>query len=188
MDPRRVCLYCWRVSNGIVVEDEAHIAADCRAYAPERADLMRALSNDILRGMDSLGAQARLLRLLSSASRQDWEAIGQFFARVRQKRRSYRRLCEADQSKLEGSCFEVRKAAWTAAGKLVCRHGIFFLSTRVMACRCMERTDDERGKWLGAKYMPQLDVALKVIVVVPFNATHVKRIGEIRAELRRRDW
>ena len=57
-----------------------------------------------------------------------------------------------------------------------------------MACRCMERTDDERGKWLGAKYMPQLDVALKVIVVVPFNATHVKRIGEIRAELRRRDW
>ena len=57
-----------------------------------------------------------------------------------------------------------------------------------MACRCMERTDDERDKWLGAKYMPQLDVALKAIVVVPFNATHVKRIGEIRAELRRRDW
>ena len=72
-------------------EDEAHVLAECQMYRDERLDL----HNEVCRGMADLLAQnmngaEQLAALLASHSPQDWEALGRFLARVRQKRRKHR--------------------------------------------------------------------------------------------------
>ena len=51
-------------------------------------------------------------------------------------------------------------------------------------CKCMAADAD----WKGAAYMPYLDTETKGVVIKPFQAARLRRIGQIRAELRRRQW
>eukprot|EP00973_Karenia_brevis_P056554 7867831-Karenia_brevis.AAC.1 len=76
--------------------------------------------------------------------------------------------------------------AWRTAGHRVCRHGVFFTSSQAANdCPCLASTVSQ-DLWRHAKFMPSIDVELKALVCVKFNAQSFLRLGVLQAELRRR--
>eukprot|EP00973_Karenia_brevis_P048398 6715791-Karenia_brevis.AAC.1 len=59
--------------------------------------------------------------------------------------------------------FACKKAAWRAAGGIVCRHGILFAAAQADSpCPCM-RESSAPEQWQHALWMPSLDQELKAI-------------------------
>ena len=46
----------------------------------------------------------------------------------------------------------------------------------------------DEAKWQHARFMPWLDDDLKEITTVRFNAAEFKRLGKIRADVKRRNY
>ena len=81
--------------------------------------------------------------------------------------------------------FANMQVAWRSKGKFVCRHGLFFRRAPVAGCMCMVQPgcDDP-----AAEFMPALDANLRRIMTVPFQRDNFRRIGQIKADLRRLGW
>ena len=89
--------------------------------------------------------------------------------------------------RIEREAFDVKRRAWKAQGRMVCRHGVFFDCPQVPYCPCLS-TEEHEAAWNVARFMPCLDEALKVLVATPFVPGAVTRLGILQAELRRRAW
>eukprot|EP00973_Karenia_brevis_P079889 11084824-Karenia_brevis.AAC.1 len=73
------------------------------------------------------------------------------------------------------------RTVWRAKGRTVCRHGVFFKT--VCECPCL-KSNAERN-WEHAALMPIYDADLRHLVTAKFDAMSFKRLGVLRAELRR---
>jgi hypothetical protein len=110
-------------------------------------------------------------------------------ARLRQIRRKLRTQFDMRAKRLSSESFAVKQEQWRHKGHLVCRHGVFFMRPQLSVCPCMEtgvRSDE--AKWQHARFMPWLDDDLKEITTVRFNAAEFKRLGKIRADVKRRNY
>ena len=125
--------------------------------------------------------------MLNSTIQKDWKAFGEFAGRVRQARRGMRRTFEARQKQLLQQGFDARRVQWRARGLAVCRHGVFFARTSIAECPCMggARSTDS---WNDATQMASIDHDLKTIVVSSFNLARFWRLGQLKAELKRRNY
>eukprot|EP00973_Karenia_brevis_P040259 5561140-Karenia_brevis.AAC.1 len=83
--------------------------------------------------------------------------------------------------------FAARKISWKASNKTVCRHGVFFASSQAVCCPCMSTSSSE-DDWHLARHMASLDHELRAIIVVPWDSRNFKRLGQLRAEMRRLNW
>eukprot|EP00973_Karenia_brevis_P068285 9499557-Karenia_brevis.AAC.1 len=166
-----------------VLEDEAHVLFACSCYSAARHEFIQMLSAGLKAKLSSTSSvHDRCQLLLSSEYPDDWVALGRFLARVRQVRRRRKRQFETLQARFERTSYAVRKAAWIARGRHVCRHGMFFNRKPCHGCQCLAQC------WDHVSWMPKLDTELKALVIVPFQAHEIQRLGQIQAELRRREW
>ena len=150
-----------------------------------RTELFQALCHRTREDMSAIGSDSeRLVRLFASHESEDWQSMGLFFQRVRSKRRHLRSHFTQLSCQLDRRRFAAQKAAWRASGRFVCRHGMFFSSGFNGVCRCVERVPT----WNGVVRMPALSAQLKDIIVVPFDAAAVQRIGVLQAQKRHKDW
>ena len=118
----------------------------------------------------------------------DWRALAKFVAAVRRSRRQSKRRFENMHAAMGKRDFYTRRDAWRSAGKFACRHGVLFSSPPACRCPCLEAGLVNPTVWAKARCMPALDDSLKTIVAVPFDAASYRRLGELQAEMRRRDW
>ena len=139
--------------------------------------------------LSSAGSNAQKLpALLSSTLPADWEALGKFFARVRQNRRKFRARCEQLELQIKSREFVHKRCEWKRSGRWVCRHGVFFVSTHRQACQCMSKDSSDPAAWVRARFMPALDLEVQCLVAVPFDLDSFQRLGELQAQLRRLGW
>ena len=129
----------------------------------------------------------KLLVLLGATEPHDWELLGGFLGKVRQARRKDKVKFEQRAKEVVARRFMERKAAWKASGKTVCRHGVFWRTCLRAPCPCLAE-NFEHTAWLDATWMPALDHASKNLVVTPFDAQWFRRLGFLRAEMRRLGW
>ena len=190
VDPDCICLSCWIWRDIAVLENSAHVIIDCPAYAQCRSSLLESLTPELqARLIAARTSEAKLATLLTSHSSHDWVQFGAFLNSARRQRRRTRISIDRLSSQLERDRFMTKKAAWRAKGRTVCRHGMFFKVGGRAECHCMNMSSESRPpRCDDIALMPVLSVTLKEIVVAPFNAQTVKRLGELRAELRRRAW
>ena len=185
MEPSRVCLSCWHQRRQMYWEDEGHVAFDCPDYEKARELFVQQLSDRTRAKVDAaLGGREKLVTALCSVDPGDWKALGSFAAHVRQKRRRIRQQFEARQSQLISCKFEHRRLAWQQKGLFACRHGVLFDLPKGSSCPCMQRTTQD-SDWRKAKYMTRIDHDLKNIVAVQFVLPEFRRLGQLRAELKR---
>ena len=126
----------------------------------------------------------KLVAIFGSHEAAVWQSFASFCSRIRQLRRSLRADFQQKQRFIERNSFHSRRKEWMQQGRFVCRHGVFWKKHTGTMCKCMAADAD----WKGAAYMPFLDMETKAVVVKPFQEASLRRIGQIRAELRRRQW
>eukprot|EP00973_Karenia_brevis_P060918 8471997-Karenia_brevis.AAC.1 len=68
---------------------------------------------------------------------------------------------------------------WQAAGKWVCPHGMFYRHRADNGCSCMS------NDWGDAEWMPAISIELKALVVMRFDPTKARRLGQLRADIAR---
>ena len=126
------------------------------------------------------------LYLLRGTNKEHLEALARFLARVRQSRRSLREQFVELHKFLNGHNFAKRQMSWKMHGRHVCRHGMFFDKSDD-GCDCMARTPFALPQNRPV-LMPKLSEEVKAIIVVEFDGSTAKRIGQLRAEMKRRRW
>ena len=169
------------------LEDEAHVLMDCPFYGREREELAEAVSFQTALGLAARQTSTdKLLVLLSSQDQGDWEALGRFVAKVRQRKRASKKVFENMQASWDKTAFSVRRVAWRKKGRHVCRHGVFFAAPVGTACQCMG--DAGHMVWTKAKFMPAIDLSLRGLIAVPFDPSRFQRLGQLQAQLRRLGW
>ena len=162
---------------------------DCPTYNSERAMFFRALRPQTLLAMLQGQTQsASIMAMLSSSSPNDWIALGQFLARLRQRRRKLRQKLASLQARWDRSNYHFQKWVWRASGGSVCRHGVFFSHGWVGLCRCMQDPPADDPIWTKASFMPKLSLDLKGLVKAKFQHASYRRLGQCCAELKRRGW
>jgi len=129
-------------------------------------------------------ANIKLQCVLSSNVQHDWRAFAKFVARVRQSRRQSKLKFEKLAQRMIDSEFKSQADHWRSLGRWVCRHGVFWLRAQRNKCQCMNLADSA-DHWTHARLMGAIDLELRALVAVPFDAANFRRIGELRAELRR---
>ena len=155
-----------------------------------RADLLQNISDQTRSAVTHApSGQSKLLVISCSQDPADWKALGIFMARLRQFRRKHRAQFYMKTKRLSSESFASKQEQWRNNGHFVCRHGVFFTRPQLRVCPCMEtgaRSDDAR--WQYARFMPWLDHDLKEVTAVRFNVTEYKRLGQIRADMKRRNY
>ena len=185
LEGSRVCLHCWHCDRSLHLEDEAHMVTSCGLYRGQRSDLLNELTESASVSYSSAGSQdGKLAALISSIAPQDWRAFGKFLSRARQLRRKMRTSMQRRYADSERRSFESCKPKWKREGKYVCRHGVFYEVQ--VACACLDLSSE--ADWSSAVLMPVIDEALKDITVDTFDPHSFQRLGQLRAELRRRGW
>eukprot|EP00973_Karenia_brevis_P033724 4650546-Karenia_brevis.AAC.1 len=180
-NPSRICLFCWTQRDVTVLENEAHVCLECPAYDAQRDSLFSTLSQEVFQFLSTnQNADAKLHRLLASSSKEDIVAFARFLGRLRQVRRKLRKKFEAMQKQYDQTLYSYRKQQWRSQGYWVCRHGLFYKRRPTADCTCMESC------WGDALWMPHLSKTLKAIVVTAFDASQVRRIGQVQAELKKK--
>ena len=188
MDVQQTCLYCWRFLQQLHIEDLSHVLWDCPAAQLAREDFILRLPLEIAESLASIQSSERLPHILATTDTEAWECLGTFAARVRQRRRKLRQLFQQQSERLDKTCLENARAKWRAAGRKVCRHGVFFASAPSRTCPCMAGDNADVAAWQAARFMPALDEELRAIVVRRFDVTSFTRVGCLQAESRRRGW
>ena len=89
--------------------------------------------------------------------------------------------------RLSHTSYANKRAAWRSTGGFTCPHGVCFLNGQGRICPCVRIDDNahEAETWRMAKKMPAIAHDLKAIVMVPFLVEEYRRIGSLRAEMRR---
>ena len=131
---------------------------------------------------------AQLLVILASTCPEDWESFGVLAGKLRQAQRRKRKRFEIMQARLASDGYAARRERWRMKGHFVCRHGVFFARPQIK-CPCMDadsRHDD--SAWQHARRMASIDHELKDIVTTEFHRETFKRLGQLQAELRRRNY
>ena len=72
--------------------------------------------------------------MFCSHKHEEWQAFAHFVSEVRRVRRKSKQRFEGLQAACEKHEFSKRRNAWRRAGKLVCRHGVFFQRGRDAQC------------------------------------------------------
>ena len=179
----RICLYCWMHDNKLAEENENHMFFHCPMNQEARCMFKERVSTLTLNKVQQAGNSVQdVCSVLSTATCADLETIGYFLYRVRQARRRFKEHCSSLRDSLKREAFGVRKAAWRTKGQHVCRHGMFYVSRPADGCQCI------LGDFGNAMYMPMVSTDLKQLVAVPFKNGSAKRLGQLQAELRRRQW
>ena len=119
---------------------------------------------------------------------EDWECIGKFLGKARQKRRAFIKTCQRLVEEIAAQSFANQRREWRRQGKFVYRHGVFFDSPGRFACPCLGQFTEDELAWVDAKRMPALDHQLKCMVAVPFEPGSFRRLGQVQADARRMDW
>ena len=185
IETSRVCLSCWHRRRQMCWEDEVHVILDCPEYDSARSLFLQQVSECTRAQAEAAcGSRAKLVAILSTTIPEDWKTIGEYFGRVRQKRRHIRQRFQARQAELTLKKFEHRRAAWQQRGRFACRHGVLFDIAKGSACPCMTRSAPSDA-WQHAKYMAVIDHDLKAIVTRQFDLPSFRRLGQLRAELRK---
>ena len=171
-------MYCWDNGDKMIVECERHVMLKCPAYNKDRVIFGRELTQETTDALRvSPRAEDKVDIIFKATSSQDWQATSQFLSRVRQRRRALRKLYASRQKELSVVGYDAcKRDAQQAGSKLwVCRHGLFFHTSRTLPCQCMEnRSCTARARdWHGARKMPQISKAHRSIITVPFNAENV---------------
>ena len=86
----------------------------------------------------------------------------------------------------ERRSFEACKTQWRKQGKYICWHCVLFEAQSYVACACMDPPAE--ADWSSAVLMPAIDNELKCIAVDTFDAHTYQRLGQLHAEIRRRNW
>ena len=124
VEPYRVCLTCWHFNRRVFLDNEAHVFWQCEHLKAAQEQLLQALSPDTLEAIsEAQNDSQRLLALLGSQIQADWQAIGLFCYRLRQRRRKMAAALAQVQSTRNRRGFATMKAAWRGRGNKVCRHG-----------------------------------------------------------------
>jgi hypothetical protein len=187
LEASRVCLHCWHYKHELHLEGEDHLIFDCSLYSLQRRDLLEEMSSGSLQVIRSATTGAAKLEvLLGSNTRQDWQSLSKFLARVRQIRRRSRTKLQDLGAQRERRSFDTQKARWRKEGKFVCRHGVFFEVGHSIQCACLGAPLE--ADWSFARLMPALDPTLKCVVTDSFDPHSFQRLGCIQAEMRRRNW
>ena len=187
MEASRVCLHCWHRDKSVYLEDEAHMLLDCPLYELQRHDLLNELTSSTTQNSRSAStSNDKLLTIMGSQSPADWQALGKFLARIRQIRRKVKTLMQRKAAQRIELDFYTCKAQWKREGKHVCRHGVFFDTGSSHNCLCM--SPPAEADWCRAVLMPTLSEEFRCIVADTFCPHDVVRIGQLHAEMRRRNW
>ena len=180
--PSNVCLTCWHYDRVAALEDEYHIVCVCPAYAQARQRLRNQLSyHTQLRTQDDMHC------LFSNRSQADLQALGEFMARTRQRRRRNKVTMERLSDEFLIKSFAGRRAAWRLQGRHSCRHGVLFLRAPDGGCKCMA-PESLPEDWHQAKFMPALDHRLKTVTAAPFNMERLQRLAAVQSQARRLGW
>ena len=149
---------------------------------------MLKLPGDLLHAWRSHDDEVRRLELiLCSNQKRVWELFGGFCARTLASRRRLRQYFEKLSGRLNREAFGARKRVWTADGRWVCRHGVFWEKTE-RTCPCMSPRKLDKEAWTQARYMPHLRPELKAMVAVPFSLDFFERLGILQARARLLHW
>jgi hypothetical protein len=191
IDPTRVCISCWHFRRQLIVEGEGHVFMECPDYDNARQEFLNNIdpaTNEHIKRPSS--GDEKLLHVICSNVRNDWEQLGRFAARIRQSRRHLRRRFEGMGNRLEHAEHHIRSASWKASGGRVCRHGICFTAAQGTTCPCMQTSSlvSDPAQWKYAKSMPKIAHELKAIIMVPFSGCDRRRIGQLQAEMKRRNY
>ena len=187
VDPARICLHCWMESEDMIaLEDERHVMLDCPCYQSERAELLQEVTSKQLQfHLAQQNVEDKMYSLFLSQTPQDWNALGRFLSRVRQKRRNVRQKYAQRDKELTSISFDTQKAACRvrSSGMWVCRHGIFFANSRATTCNCIDNRSAAEPDWTGALKMPALSRPHRSIIVVRFNSARFRTINALRNDI-----
>jgi hypothetical protein len=187
VEPSRVCLHCWHIHREAYLEDEAHVFITCPAYERQRRDLMTDTSAESVANMNAANPGIpKMQSMLDSRSRQDWQAIGRFLARVRQIRRKMKKAMQLRCEMRLAQDIRAVMRQWRREGKYACRHGVLYDTWSPIECPCLG--PESQADWSHAVLMPALGVDLKCIVTDTFDAHNFQRLGILQASARRRNW
>jgi len=181
-DLNRACVFCWHTLRLFHLDDEAHACFVCPFHSRARDDLLMELGPQVLNKVRSQhSAEQQFHTMLSTTTPSDWCAVGKFLGRMRQARRNLRKQFTSMEKRINDSGFHQKKRCWLAAGKFVCRHGVFFNVHR--ECECMTTNPD----WTGAQHMPYIDKETRALLTCRFERVSFRRLGQLQAQLRRLD-
>ena len=185
----RVCLHCWHSQRQVFLEDELHVLYSCPRYDKERRDWLGELAPETQNCLRTLSAaMERHDVIFRSHSKVDWKSLSKLLARVRQSRRKLRGEFQIRTARLQKVSFAIKKAAWRAQGKHVCRHGVFFDIAAPFTCPCSEPVrDDTDARWALARRMPAIDEDLRTIITTPFCADVRLTLRSLQNRLRAQD-
>ena len=171
-----------------MLEDESHVLLTCPCYTNARRECMAKLSVEHCQRLHNTQDDTlRTAVLLGSHVASDWSALGELTARVRQIRRRMRQSYARLSMKLDREAFHTKRQAWRAAGRMVCRHGIFFQCLQAPYCPC-DSTAEHEVAWNHARFMPHLDEQLKAITTAPFRRGAVTRLGMLQRSMHNKGW
>ena len=186
LEPEKVCVYCWHCQRQLILDSEGHAFFECPLSDSARGDFLNEISTDLRSSIDAQGSGgAKLLAIFGSSVQSDWSALGRLAARIRQRRRFIRRQFEGMSDILQKRGYTSKRDAWRSKGGVVCRHGVFYTAAQGSSCNCMLPIGAQ--DWQHARFMPSLDSHLRALTVVPFDADIFQRLGQLRAEMRRRN-
>ena len=189
LEPCRICIACWHEDRILAFDDEAHVVWTCLLHASARAEMFNRFAPELrTRIIGMHGSMAGLSEIMASQASTDWITFTSFLVKVRRARRHLRRKFEIMQRSLAANSFEGKTGVWRRMGKQVCRHGVFFEAGPTYTCHCMSNTAIGHDSWQLARHMPKLDPILKCLVVTQFDAASFRRLGLLRAEMKRLDW
>ena len=125
----------------MVLDSEAHVLFECALHGAAREDLVMNLSTPAFEALgDATTSQSRLLALLGSTDKADFEHIDRFLCCVRQARRKAKRRFELMQQRIKTDSFGLRAAAWRLKGRFACSHVVLFRLPPHSDCKCMQHS------------------------------------------------
>ena len=183
-----MCVYCWHFRRQLVLEAEGHVFGECPANDSARAKIFNGLHVDTKQRIDNSGSRgAKLLQLVASHLKSDWQAFGRCAVQFQQSRRRLRRQFEEMHNRLDIHGYHEKIASRRLAGGKACRHGILFTASQCQDFPCMGSAATPFGlvMWRRAKWMPTISHEMKKIIMVPFSRDHMRRAGQLQVHLRR---
>ena len=169
LDINRVCLACWRSNRFLHLEDETHILIDCPACGPHGEELIMGLTATTFQQIaDAQSSTDKLMAIFRASEAKDWEHIGKFLGRVRQKIRQNRREQERTAQHIQSHRLDFKKDGLRSSGRLVCRHGVFFSSPIGLKCPRMTDSTGLHPMWRKARWIPKLEPDTRIVMVQPF--------------------
>ena len=129
-----------------------------------------------------------MMKIFRCSSKTEAEHVARFIVRTRQLRRKLKaRLTILNETVLRKS-FAAKRAAWRFKGHASCRHGVLFATLPENGCRCMTMSSSSDHDWEQARFMPQLNNSLKIIVAVPFQKDSFERLNILQGRARSHGW